>query len=111
MTATLDTLLARTDLDVLVVTTAPACTYDRYVYATAQATTWLTFYYMVRVSDGALVGRVRRDFREPLEAIVATSPAGEVVARGSVQDCLLALWQLDTGSLSPAARAAVALAA
>ena len=109
--ATLTDLLARTDLKVITTVTAPACTNDRYVYAVAQASNYLTYSYVVRVLDGVLVGRVRRDFREPIMGAVAMDPSGAVVARGDVEDCLLALWQADTGSLSPVARKAMANAA
>jgi hypothetical protein len=111
MAATLTDLLARTDLKVITTVTAPACTNDRYIYAIAVASNTLTFSYMVRISDGTLVGRVRRNASESLDAIKATDSTGAVVARGSVRDCLLALWQLDAGSLSPVAKKAVALAA
>ena len=110
MTATLTDLMARTDLTVITVVTAPACTNDRYVYAVAQASGHLTYSYMVRVADGVLVGRVRRDFRETVGNAVAVNSSGSVVARGDVEDCLLALWQADTGSLSPVARKVMAAA-
>lgn len=109
--ATLTDLMNREDLKVITTVTAPACTNDCYIYAVAVVSDTLTFSYVVRVADGELIGRVRRDARQSLDAIQATLPTGEVVARGSVRDCLLALWQLDTGSLSPVARAAIAFAA
>lgn len=106
---TLAALLTRTDLTVTRVVTAPACTNDRYVYAAAVYGRSGSCYYVVRVADDALVGRVLWDPRE-MAGPVAQLPDGSVAARGSVGECLLALWQLDSGSLSPVARKAIAAA-
>lgn len=101
-------LLARADLKYVTTTTAPHCTYDRYVTLTMTGSDYLTYQYVARAVTGDLVGRVRRDIREPFGAAVATLPDGTVVARGEVSECVLALWQIDAGSLSPLARRAMA---
>lgn len=106
-----DALLERDDLVYVTTQTAEHTTMDRYrTIVLMNLARTITFTYVFRPASGAIIGRVRRDHGYGFDTAVAQSPTGETLARGDVSACVLALWQLDSGSLSPAARAAIARA-
>lgn len=97
MTTTIAALLLRTDLKCVTTATAYQSTQDRYNVSvmTTGADSKITYTYVWRTVDGALVGRVRRDIRERYGNATAHLSDGTVIGRGDVQELVVALWRHD----------------
>lgn len=97
MTTTISALHRRTDLKSVCTATAHLSTHDRYITAVMsnRADSKITYTYVCRATDGVLVGRVRRDVREPWGSATAHLSDGTIIGRGDVQDLVVALWRHD----------------